>query len=85
MKAYNIYKNEKFKSMYDVEHEKWKYGYNIYAQNVEGNIFVTFFDGDYTNTMHFNDSGSIHIYLYTKVEILQEMIETAKKLGWVSQ
>lgn len=85
MQMYNIYQNKKFKTMYEVKHEKWKYGYNIYTQDVDNDIFVTFYTDDFSEKIHFNNSGSIDICAYTKEERLKEMIETAKKLGWISK
>jgi hypothetical protein len=74
--------NEKFLTMYDIDGEEWKYGYVVYAQNVKGEIFVTFFKKDYYEKIHFNNSGSIDINAYLKPYVFQEMLDYAKGLGW---
>lgn len=75
--------NDKFLTMYDVKGVKWKYGFMVYAQNVKGKIFITFFTEDCYNKIHFNNSGSVDISAYLKPYIFQEMLDYAKKLGWI--
>ena len=74
--------NKEFKTMYDVEGKKWKYGYNVYPQNINGRIFVTFFKNDYDEKIHFNDSGSVDIRAYLKPKTFQEMLAYANEIGW---
>jgi len=74
--------NNKFLTMFEVDGEEWKYGYRVYAQNVNGEIFVTFFKKEYYEKIHFNNSKSVDIRAYLKPAVFQEMLDYAKSLGW---
>ena len=74
--------NDKFLTIHEIDGEEWKYGYWVYTQIVEGEIFVTFFKKDYYEKIHFNNSKSIDISAYLKPHIFQEMLDYAKGLGW---